>query len=98
MWLSWEAFVESLNITDPYLQLLTPGQQLSLLKVFAVRVRCGELSASGDPVSADRVQDYLRTAATEISRLGSKLDPRKTLNHVMHMDLTNLTISRLVEP
>jgi len=90
MWRSWETYISSLDIADPYLQHLDTGQQLSLLKVYAIRVRRGDLSASGDPVSAQRVQDYIRTAAQEISRLGSKLDPRLTLNNVMHMDLTNI--------
>jgi hypothetical protein len=90
MWGQWEEFMADYPCHDPYLRGTPPSEQLCFLKVFNSRVRDGRRSASGKPVSAKRVQDYLRTVAQEIARLGTGLDPRMTANHLPHPDLINI--------
>ncbi|CAB9513704.1 hypothetical protein SEMRO_607_G174680.1 [Seminavis robusta] len=91
-WQIWQTSVASIPSLDPHPNGLAPCQQLSLLKVFATRVRCGRLTASGQPVRAARVQDYGRAVAQEI-RLGSHLrkDPRLDEHNTTHIELANIS-------
>lgn len=87
MWSKWKAFTASLAF-DPYLNCLEPHLHVSVLQVFAHKVRHRRTHTGGEPVTSKRVQDYLRTVAEEIV-LGSKwrTDPRYGTQFQQHLAL-----------
>ena len=74
-WRQWERYCQALGI-DPYLE--TQADKLSFLEVFAIRLRRGDLSSSGQPVHSRTVEDYLRTVGEEIASMGTQ-NPRLDL-------------------
>ena len=90
-WKIWETFIARYPRVDPYLRGLSPKHQLSFLQVFAQGLRTGRLTPSRHPVQSKRVQDYLRTVAEEVRRLGPlDLDPRHNSTGALALDLANL--------
>jgi len=85
-WHTWELYCGTLGV-NPTLQGIP--QKLPLLEVFAHRLRSGELSASHQPISSRRVEDYLRTVGQTLAGLGSP-DPRLQANGRPHAALSAL--------
>ena len=56
-WDKWIEFTSDLGL-DPFLQAWP--DKIPFLQVFAQRVHTGELSASGNPIRARTVEDYVR--------------------------------------
>ena len=88
MWSFWKAFIAPLKGVDPYLNSIEPHLHVSFLQVFAHKVRHRRDQASGKPIRAQRVQDYLRTVAQEM-RMGSRwrTDPRYGDHLTQHLEL-----------
>ncbi len=79
-WDIWCAFTGALGL-DPFLQAFP--DKILFLQIFAIRVRCGELSASGCAVRARLAEDYVRHIAQAFLNVGAE-DP--WLNSVHQID------------
>ena len=74
-WRIWQKFCHQID-SDPLLQGIT--DKLPFLTVFAVRLREGTITPSGNSITARSVEDYLVTVGEEIASLGAgnpRLDP-----------------------
>jgi hypothetical protein len=70
-WAIWSDFTSGLGL-DPFLQAF--ADKISFLKIFAIQVRCRELSASGSAFQAQLAEDYIRHVAQMYLNVGAK-DP-----------------------
>ena len=74
-WRVWEEYCADLGV-DPYLSDTQQHTRVSLLQVFASRLRDGSLAPSNHGLRAGTVADYLRTVGEEVSMVGTHSDPR----------------------
>jgi hypothetical protein len=70
-WDKWIEFTSDLGL-DPFLQAWP--DKIPFLQVFAQQVRTGELSASGNPLRARSVEDYVRMVGQMYLHVGTN-DP-----------------------
>jgi hypothetical protein len=85
-WTIWTAFLEHLQIGDPY--LVDYEDPVPPLQVFAECLRTGEIAPSGDTLRFHWVEDYVRSIGKEIANLGT-LDPRLMANGKVELHLKN---------
>lgn len=71
-WEKWSVFIDELAL-DPLLE--TVEDKISILQVFAQRVRTGELAANKNPIRARSTEDYVRHVAQTFLGVGAP-DPR----------------------
>lgn len=86
VWNIWSAFTSELGL-DPFLQAFP--DKIPFLQIFAVRVRCGELSASGCAVRARSAEDYVRHVAQAFLNVGAE-DPRLNSAHQIDFRLQRM--------
>jgi len=86
VWNIWSAFTSELGL-DPFLQAFP--DKIPVLQIFAVRVRCGELSASGCAVRARSAEDYVRHVAQAFLNVGAE-DPRLNSAHQIDFRLQRM--------
>jgi hypothetical protein len=78
--------------STPFSKPTSNGNKVPFLQIFAVRVRCGELSASGNTLRAQLVEDYVRHVAQAFLNVGAK-DPRLNLANLMDFRLHRMVSS-----
>jgi hypothetical protein len=83
-WTIWTAFLERLQIGDPY--LVDYEDAIPLLQVFAKCLPTGKIAPSGDTLRSCSVEDYVRSIGKEIASLGT-LDPRLMANGKVELRL-----------
>jgi hypothetical protein len=82
-WDKWIEFTSDLGV-DPFLQAFP--DKIPFLQVFAQRVHCGELAASGNPIRARSVEDYIRMVGQTFLHVGSD-NPRLNSAHLIDFRL-----------
>jgi hypothetical protein len=82
-WDKWIEFTSDLGV-DPFLQAFP--DKIPFLQVFAQRVHSGELAASGNPIRARSVEDYIRMVGQTFLHVGSD-DPRLNSAHLIDFRL-----------
>ena len=82
-WDKWIEFTNDLGV-DPFLQAFP--DKIPFLQVFAQRVHSGELAASGNPIRARSVEDYIRMVGQTFLHVGSN-DPRLNSAHLIDFRL-----------
>ena len=82
-WDKWIKFTSDLGL-DPFLQAWP--DKIPFLQVFAQRVHTGELSASGNPIRARLVEDYVRMVGQTFLYVGAN-NPRLNSAHVIDFRL-----------
>ena len=82
-WDKWIEFTSDLGL-DPFLQAWP--DKIPFLQVFAQRVHTGELSASGNPLRARSVEDYVRMVGQTFLHLGTN-NPCLNSAHVIDFRL-----------
>ena len=73
-WVTWQHYTQAIGI-DPILSKLDPNHAISILQVFAERVRDGRLSLSKKPVKSSTVGAALRDVGQAHAYMGAP-DPR----------------------
>ena len=91
-WKKWEAYCAAHGF-DPYLRGTPQAARVSILQVYATRLRSGKLAPSNRSIKAGTVEDYLRTVGEEISFLGTDVDPRFTAQGLRVVALKNQATS-----
>ena len=82
-WDKWIEFTSDLGL-DPFLQAWR--DKIPFLQVFAQRVHTGKLSASGNPIRARLVEDYVRMVGQTFLHVGTN-DPCLNSAHVIDFRL-----------
>ncbi len=82
-WDKWIKFTSDLGV-DPFLQAFP--DKIPFLQVFAQQVHSGELAASGNPIRARSVEDYIRMVGQTFLHVGSD-DPRLNSAHLIDFRL-----------
>jgi hypothetical protein len=85
-WTVWTAFLESLQLGDPY--LIDYASPVLLLQVFAKCLRTGKLAPSIFTFKSRSVENYVLSISQEIASLGT-LDPRLLANGKLELRLKN---------
>ncbi len=85
-WDIWSAFTGDLGL-DPFLRAFP--DKIPFLQIFAIRVRCGELSASGCAVWARSAEDYIWHIAQAFLNVGAE-DPRLNSAHQIDIRLQRM--------
>jgi hypothetical protein len=88
-WAIWSDFTSGLGL-DPFLQAFP--DKIPFLQIFAVQVRCGELSASGSAVRARSAEDYVWHVARTYLNVGGK-DP-----HLNSANQIDFRLQRMIKP
>jgi hypothetical protein len=86
VWNIWSAFTSELGL-DPFLQAFP--DKIPFLQIFAVQVRCRELSASGCAVRARLAEDYVWHIAQAFLNVGAE-DPRLNSAHQIDFRLQRM--------
>jgi hypothetical protein len=90
-WTVWETFIADLPGVDPYLTGLSKRTKLSLLQVFARRLRSGAIAPRSHSLRGGSVADYVRTVGAEIALMDDEDgDPRMSAPGVLHPRIENL--------
>lgn len=84
-WRIWKTYCQGLAGLDLYLRDVKA--KLSILQVFALRLRTGQIAPRHKPIKAGTVADYLCTVGEEIAGVGADPDPRYGISGKLHIVL-----------